>query len=477
MKTVIGLEIHAQLLTETKAFCTCEIDVNAKPNTNICPVCTGQPGALPVLNKKAVEFAIMAGLALNCEIHEISSFDRKNYFYPDLPKGYQITQYFHPIATEGYLNLDNGKHVRIRRIHIEEDAGKMVHSSENITESKESLIDFNRCGVPLIEIVTEPDMEKSEEAKEFMEKLRDILRTLGVCSGNMEEGALRCDANVSVVDDNGRSSSRVEVKNINSFRYVQYAIEYEAERISKALKDGKDVKHETRGWNFVTRTTVSLRSKEEENDYRYFPEPDLPILKVSKSQIENIKQNLPELPDQKSERYVKTYGLAKDNANIIAKDKIISAYFEKLVSSKMDPKDSSNWIVNDLLALFNADSVDFNPDKVPIESLKVLMEYTNSGKISRLSAKEILGEIYKNNNNPQDIIKEKNLIQVSDENSLVPVIKKVIENNPSVVEQYKKGKTSVVGFFVGNVMKETKGKADPKVVGDLAKKILDGEIK
>lgn len=476
MKAIIGLEIHAQLLTETKAFCACKVDVNAQPNTNICPVCTGQPGALPVLNEKVVEFAVKSGLALNCKIHPRSTFDRKNYFYPDLPKGYQITQYFHPIATEGYVNLDNGKKVRIRRIHIEEDAGKMIHSTENITESTESLVDFNRCGVPLIEIVTEPDMEDPTQAKEFMEKLRDILRTIDVCSGNMEEGALRCDANVSVVDDNGRSSSRVEVKNINSFRYVQYALEYEIDRISKSLRNGLDVKHETRGWDFITRTTVSLRSKEEENDYRYFPEPDLPVLEISDALINKIKEELPELPDQKAERYEKSFGISAYNAKIISKDKVLASYFEKAISIGIDPRDCANWIVNDLLGLFNADSAEFRPNKVPTETLKILIDYTNSGKISRLSAKDVLTEIYKSGKDPLDIIKERNLLQVSDEDSLIPVIKKVIGGNPSVVEQYKKGKTSVVGFFVGNVIKETKGKADPKVVGELVKKVLDGKI-
>ncbi len=477
MRSVIGLEIHTQLLTETKAFCTCKNDVNAAPNTNICPVCTGQPGALPVLNEMVVDFAIRSAIALNCEIHEISSFDRKNYFYPDLPKGYQITQYFHPIATNGYLDLESGKRVRIRRIHIEEDAGKMFHSSETITEAKESLIDFNRCGIPLIEIVTEPDMERSEEAKEFMEKLRNILRAIDVCSGNMEEGALRCDANVSVIDDNGRSSARVEVKNINSFRFVQHAIEYEISRISSVLKTGKDVKHETRGWDFTSRSTVSMRSKEEENDYRYFPEPDLLVLVLSKDRIEKIRRELPELPEQKTARYEKVYSISKDNAQILSNDRFLSKYFEEAISSGISPADAINWIVNDLLSLFNADSKEFNPQKIPVAYLKILIDYTNTSKISRLSAKDVLSEIYKSGKDPERIIKDKNLIQISNGDLLIPVIKAVIEENNSVAEQYHSGKTSVIGFFVGNVMKRTKGKADPKAVGDLVKKILDGEIK
>jgi aspartyl-tRNA(Asn)/glutamyl-tRNA(Gln) amidotransferase subunit B len=477
MRSVVGLEIHSQLLTQTKAFCSCKNDSNSAPNTNICPVCTGQPGALPVLNEKVVEFAIRAAIALKCEVHEVSSFDRKNYFYPDLPKGYQITQYFHPIATNGYLDLENGKRVRIRRIHIEEDAGKMVHSSENITESKESLIDFNRCGIPLIEIVTEPDMERSDEAREFMEKLRDILRAIDVCSGNMEEGALRCDANVSVVDDDGRSSSRVEVKNINSFKYVQYAIDYEIERISSVLRSGKDVKHETRGWDFTTKTTVSMRSKEEENDYRYFPEPDLPVLVLSKDEIKTIMENLPELPDEKAKRYENVHMISHDNAVVLSKDKKLSSYFENAVSKGIDPRDASNWIVNDLLSLFNADSEEFDPEKIPLDHLKLLIDYTNSSKISRLSAREVLAGMYKSGKDPKTLIEEMNLLQISNEDALVPVAKAVIDENPSVVEQYRNGKSSVIGFFVGNVMKKTKGKADPKIVGDLVKRLLDGEHK
>ncbi len=475
MKSVIGLEIHAQLSTKTKAFCSCKNEVNAEPNTNICPVCTGQPGALPVLNDQVVEYAIRGALALKCDIHEISSFDRKNYFYPDLPKGYQITQYFHPIATNGHIVLSNGKRVRIRRIHIEEDAGKMFHSSENITKSTSSLVDLNRCGIPLIEIVTEPDMEKPEEAREFIEKLRNILKTVEINTGNMEEGALRCDANVSVVDENGHSSSRVEVKNINSPRFVQRAIEYEISRISKVMKSGKTVPMETRGWDSVSKSTVSMRSKEAENDYRYFPEPDLPILSVSKERIERIKKSLPELPDEKAKRYERELNIKNENAQLLAKDKEISKYFENAIKIGISPKDASNWIVNEVMALFNADSSEFDSKKIPLTHLKKIVEYTNSSKISRLAAKEIMAEVYKSGKDPDTIVKEKNLLQVSDESSLVPIVKEVISENAKVVEQYRKGKTTVIGFFVGAVMKKTKGKADPKLVGKLAKEILDGE--
>ncbi len=474
MKSVIGLEIHTQLSTKTKAFCSCKNDVNAEPNTNLCPVCTGQPGALPVLNDEVVEYAIRAALALNCEVHEVSSFDRKNYFYPDLPKGYQITQYFHPIATNGYIELDNGKRVRIRRIHIEEDAGKMFHSSETITEAATSLVDLNRCGIPLIEIVTEPDMEKPEEAREFMEKLRDILRTIGVSTGNMEDGALRCDANVSVRDGE-KSSSRVEVKNINSFKFVQRALEYEIKRIEKALSEGKNVVQETRGWDSSTKSTVSMRTKEAENDYRYFPEPDLPILVVKKERIERIKRELPELPDEKAKRYEEDLNIKHEDAKILAKDTKLSEYFESLIEAGVSPKDAANWIVNDVLGLFNAEGKDFDPKKISIESLKTVIDYTNSSKISRLSAKEVLTIVYKEGKNPEKVVKERNLLQVSDESELVEIVKTVIEENPATVEKYKNGKTSVIGFFVGAVMKKTKGKADPKVVGKLAKKLLDGD--
>ncbi len=474
MKSVIGLEIHTQLSTKTKAFCSCKNEVDAEPNTNICPVCTGQPGALPVLNDEVVEYAIRAAAALNCEIHEVSSFDRKNYFYPDLPKGYQITQYFHPIATNGYIVLDNGKKIRIRRIHIEEDAGKMFHSSETITQATSSLVDLNRCGIPLIEIVTEPDMEKPEEAREFMEKLRDILRTIGVSTGNMEEGALRCDANVSVHDDK-RSSSRVEVKNINSFKFVQKALEYEIKRITKAMEAGENVPQETRGWDSSTKSTVSMRSKEAENDYRYFPEPDLPVLVVSKERIERIKKSLPELPDEKSKRYVEKLGVKEENAKILSKEPELSEYFEEVVKAGVSAKDASNWIVNEVLGLFNADGLEFKGEKVPIKHLKKIIEYTNTSKISRLAAKEVLAEVYKSGKDPDEIVKERNLLQVSNEDELIAVVKEVIEENPDTVQKYKNGKTSVVGFFVGGVMKKTKGKADPKVVGKLVKQLLDGE--
>ena len=474
MKSIIGLEIHAQLSTKTKAFCSCKNEVDAEPNTNICPVCTGQPGALPVLNDEVVEYAIRAAAALNCEIHEVSSFDRKNYFYPDLPKGYQITQYFHPIATNGYITLDEGKKVRIRRIHIEEDAGKMFHSSETITEAKSSLVDLNRCGIPLIEIVTEPDMEKPEEAREFMEKLRDILRTIGVSTGNMEEGALRCDANVSIRDGE-RSSSRVEVKNINSFKFVQRALEYEIERIKHAMLSGESVPQETRGWDSSTKSTVSMRSKEAENDYRYFPEPDLPVLVVSKERIERIRRELPELPDEKAKRYEEELKISRENAKILSKEVILSNYFEELVRTGINPKDASNWIVNEVLGLFNLDGVEFSAEKIPVEYLKEIINYTNSSKISRLAAKEVLAEVYKNGKTPEEIVKEKNLLQVSDEDELISIVKEVIDENPDTVQKYKNGKTSVVGFFVGGVMKKTRGKADPKVVGKLVKRLLDGE--
>ncbi len=476
MRSVIGLEIHAQLSTKTKAFCSCKNEVDADPNTNICPICTGQPGALPVLNDQVVEYAIRGALALNCEVHKVSSFDRKNYFYPDLPKGYQITQYFHPIATKGYVELNSGKRVRIRRIHIEEDAGKMFHSSENITESESSLVDLNRCGVPLIEIVSEPDMEKPQEAREFMEKLRDVLRAVEISTGNMEEGALRCDANVSVVDDNGRSSSRVEVKNINSFRFVQRALEYEIDRISKAMKSGKNVPMETRGWDSASKSTVSMRSKEAENDYRYFPEPDLPILVIAEERIERIKNSLPELPDEKAKRYEEKMGIQKENAKILSKDKGLSKYFEDATEIGISPKDASNWIVNEVMSLFNANSAEFDPEKVPLTYLKKIIDYTNSTKISRLAAKEVIDEVYKTGEDPDTIVKKRNLLQMSDEDSLVPLVREAIAENPKVVEQYRKGKGSVVGFFVGAVMKKTNGKADPKLAGKLAKKLLDGEI-
>jgi len=479
LRTVIGLEIHAQLKTETKAFCSCRADVfDLEPNTAICPVCTGQPGTLPVLNKKVVEFAVLAGIAMNCTINKRSVFDRKNYFYPDLPKGYQITQYFFPIAENGYLYLENGEEkrkVRIRRIHIEEDAGKMVHQgTDSITGSSGSLVDLNRCGVPLIEIVTEPDLRSPSEARIFMELLRDTLRALEVCSGDMEKGALRCDANISMVDETGRSSNRVEVKNINSFKFVEKALEFEQERISKALLSGEDVAKETRSWSFSSKETFSMRSKEEENDYRYFPEPDLPALVVSDEVIERIKESLPELPWQKIDRFVEQYSLPRYDASVLSSDGDIASYFEEVAQVTGKPKESSNWIMGEVMRFMNDKGLTIEEVKVSPEHFKELFDLIDEGKISNKIAKDIFPTVVEEKKSPREIVREKGLEQIDDDKVIEDALQKAMVNNPVAVQQFRDGKEGVLGYFVGAVMKATRGKANPSKVNEIARRMLKG---
>jgi len=479
LRTVIGLEIHAQLKTETKAFCSCRADVfDLEPNTAICPVCTGQPGTLPVLNKKVVEFAVLAGIAMNCTINKRSVFDRKNYFYPDLPKGYQITQYFFPIAENGYLYLENGEEkrkVRIRRIHIEEDAGKMVHQgTDSITGSSGSLVDLNRCGVPLIEIVTEPDLRSPSEARIFMELLRDTLRALEVCSGDMEKGALRCDANISMVDETGRSSNRVEVKNINSFKFVEKALEFEQERISKALLSGEDVAKETRSWSFSSKETFSMRSKEEENDYRYFPEPDLPVLVVSDEVIERIKESLPELPWQKIDRFVEQYSLPRYDASVLSSDGDIASYFEEVAQVTGKPKESSNWIMGEVMRFMNDKGLTNEEVKVSPEHFKELFDLIDEGKISNKIAKDIFPTVVEEKKSPREIVREKGLEQIDDDKVIEDALQKAMVNNPVAVQQFRDGKEGVLGYFVGAVMKATRGKANPSKVNEIARRMLKG---
>ncbi|MBN2220149.1 MAG: Asp-tRNA(Asn)/Glu-tRNA(Gln) amidotransferase subunit GatB [Kosmotogaceae bacterium] len=477
LRTVIGLEIHAQLKTETKAFCGCRADVfDLEPNTAICPVCTGQPGTLPVLNKKVVEFAILAGIAMNCTINKHSVFDRKNYFYPDLPKGYQITQYFFPIAEHGYLYLENGedkRKVRIRRIHIEEDAGKMVHQgTDSITGSSGSLVDLNRCGVPLIEIVTEPDLRSPSEARIFMELLRDTLRALEVCSGDMEKGALRCDANISMVDETGRSSNRVEVKNINSFKFVEKALEFEQERISKVLLSGEDVAKETRSWSFQSKETFSMRSKEEENDYRYFPEPDLPVLVVSDELIERIKESLPELPWEKVDRFVEQYSLPRYDATVLSSNADIASYFEEVAQVTGRPKESSNWIMGEVMRLMNDKELTIEEVKVNPEHFTELFDLIDEGKISNKIAKDIFPTIVEEKKSAREIVKEKGLEQIDDDKVIEDALQKAMVNNPAAVQQFREGKEGVLGYFVGAVMKATRGKANPSKVNEIARRML-----
>jgi len=472
-RPVIGLEIHVQLNTKTKAFCNCSADVfEMEPNTSICPVCTGQPGALPVPSQEMYDLGVKLALALNCKINEYTRFDRKNYFYPDLPKGYQITQFFHPIAEHGYLDV-NGKVVRIRRIHLEEDAGKLLHAGDNITEADYSLVDMNRCGIPLAEIVTEPDIESPEQARLFMEKLRTLLRYLDVSSGDMEKGAMRCDANISVVNvETGKQSNKVEVKNMNSFKFVEKALEYEFERIISLMEKGEEVERETRGWNLNTKSTVSMRSKEEAHDYRYFPEPDIPPILVKKEYIEEIRKTLPELPDERLKRFVNEYNLSEKDAWVFVEDKEVADFYEKVVSKTKDPKETANWFLTELFRLYTEHGRE--NIKITEDDFAELFELIKSGVISRNIAKAIFEECALTGKKPSIIVEEKGLKQVDDYALIEEIAKKVIENNPQQVETFRKGKEGLFSFFVGQVMKETKGKANPKTVNEVLNKLLRG---
>ncbi|MEJ5258291.1 MAG: Asp-tRNA(Asn)/Glu-tRNA(Gln) amidotransferase subunit GatB [Fervidobacterium sp.] len=472
-KPVIGLEIHVQLSTRTKAFCNCSADVfELEPNTSICPVCTGQPGALPVPSEEMFLLGTKLGLALNCKINAYSRFDRKNYFYPDLPKGYQITQFFYPLAEHGYLEV-NGKKVRIRRIHLEEDAGKLLHAGESITEAEHSLVDMNRCGIPLAEIVTEPDIDSPEEARIFMEKLRSIVRYINVSTGDMEKGAMRCDANISVIDTlTGKQSNKVEVKNMNSFKFVEKALQYEYERIIDLMEKGLEVEKETRGWNLNTKSTVSMRSKEEAHDYRYFPEPDIPPVILTQNYIDNVRNNMEELPDQRLKRFVSEYKLNEKEAWVLVEDKQIADFYEEVVKKVNEPKEVANWFLTELFRLFG----EYGQEKLSVTSdtFVEIIELVKNGTISRNMAKEVFQESVLSGKLPKQIVEEKGLKQVDDSSLIEEVAKKVIESHPQQVETFKAGKEGLFGFFVGQVMKELKGKANPKTVNDVLNKLLRG---
>lgn len=473
-KPIIGLEIHVQLSTKTKAFCDCDANVfELDPNTSICPVCTGQPGALPVPSQEMYELGIKIAAALNCQINEYTRFDRKNYFYPDLPKGYQITQFFYPLAEHGYLEV-NSKKIRIRRIHLEEDAGKLLHAGDSITKADYSLVDMNRCGIPLAEIVTEPDIESPEQARVFMEKLRAILRYLGASSADMEKGAMRCDANISVIDTlTGKQSNKVEVKNMNSFKFVEKALEYEFERIIQLMEKGQEIERETRSWNLNTKSTVSMRSKEEAHDYRYFPEPDIPPVVLNKEYIEDIKKVLPELPEQRLKRFMELYKLSEKDAWTLVEDKETADFYEQVVEKTKDPKESTNWFLGELFRLYT----EYGKENLKItrEHFAELFELIKNGTISRNIAKEIFQQGALTGKMPSVIVEEKGLKQVDDYVLIEEIAKKVIENNPQQVETFRKGKEGLFSFFVGQVMKETKGKANPKVVNDILNKLLRSE--
>ncbi|MFB0506909.1 MAG: Asp-tRNA(Asn)/Glu-tRNA(Gln) amidotransferase subunit GatB [Thermodesulfobacteriota bacterium] len=477
-ESIIGLEVHAQLLTRSKIFCGCSAVFGGEPNTHTCPVCTGQPGSLPVLNVKAVEFAIKMALACHCAIPPFSLFARKNYFYPDLPKGYQISQYEYPLAKEGYMDITaNGqvKRIGIIRIHMEEDAGKLVHEGA-FESSASSLVDFNRTGVPLIEIVSGPDIRSPQEASLYLRSLRDILRYLEICDGDMEKGSFRCDANVSVRPQGERDfGTRTELKNMNSFRHVEKALEYEIKRQIALLEAGEGVVQESRLWDEEQERTLPMRGKEEAHDYRYFPDPDLVPLEVSEAWIEDIRGTLPELPAEKKERFVRQYGIPDYDADILTASRSLANYYEECVKLCGEAKMVSNWIMGDLLRELKKDDREIEECPVPPTHLASMLKMIKDGVISGKIAKTVFEEMYRSGDDPEKIVHEKGLIQLTDVNEIQRIIRGVLEENPKLVENYQKGKEQIFGFFVGQVMRATKGKANPKLVNELLRKSLSKE--
>ena len=471
---VIGLEIHAQLATQSKIFCSCSTQFGKPPNESTCPVCLGLPGALPVLNRRVAEFAIRLGLATHCTIRLDSQFARKNYFYPDLPKAYQISQFDRPICENGWLDIEvegQTRRIRITRIHMEEDAGKLVHEEDGDS----SFVDLNRAGVPLLEIVSEPDLRTPEEAKAYMEKMHSVVTYLGISEGDMEKGHFRCDANVSLRPiGQEKFGTRTETKNLNSFRFVQQAITYEIARQTEDLLDGKRIVQETRLWDSIKKNTYSMRSKEEAHDYRYFPDPDLPVVRISADFVEQIRSQLPELPDAKKQRFMESFGLSTYDAEVLVADKEVAEYFEEVVAAKADPKLVCNWISGELMRIMNENKVDIRNVGIPAESLASLIQFLQEGLISGKIAKTVFEEMVQSGKDPATIIEVRGLKQVSDEGALRGLLETLLNNNPKQVEQYRAGKTQIKGFFVGQVMKETKGQANPKIVNQLLEELLNG---
>jgi aspartyl-tRNA(Asn)/glutamyl-tRNA(Gln) amidotransferase subunit B len=470
-EAVIGLEVHAQLLTASKIFCSCSTRFGARPNVQVCPICLGMPGVLPVLNKKALEYAIRAALAANCEISPRSRFARKNYFYPDLPKGYQISQYEEPLSKNGWLEIEsNGskKKVRIKRIHLEEDAGKLIHEYSRDW----SYVDLNRAGVPLLEIVSEPDISSSEEAVSYLKKLRSILMYIGVCDGNMEEGSLRCDANVSIRPRGSEElGTKTEIKNVNSFKFVQKALEYEIRRQISVLESGGKVIQETRLFDSNQGVTFSMRSKEEAHDYRYFPDPDLLPIVVNKEWVEEIRNSLPELPDERVKRFIEEYKIPAYDAEILTASKEVADYFEECLRHYDKPKTVSNWIMTEVLRELKGEE-GIKAFSVTPEKLAELLRLIDDGTISGKIAKDVFSEMVSTGKRAGDIIAEKGIKQISDLSEIEAIISQVIEKNPNEVSRYRAGQEKLIGFFVGEVMKATHGKANPKLVNEILRKKL-----
>lgn len=475
-EVVIGLEVHTELKTSTKIFCACSTAFGAEPNTQTCPVCAGFPGVLPVLNERVVELAIRTGVALNSEIPAMCKFDRKNYFYPDSPKAYQISQFDLPICRGGYLDIDisgNKKRIGITRAHMEEDAGKLIHQGD-ITTTPFSLVDLNRCGVPLLEIVSEPDMRSAQEARAYMEKLRAILLFAGVSDCKMQEGSLRCDANVSVRPyGQAEFGIRTEIKNLNSFRALERAIEFEAKRQMEAIEDGEVIIQETRTWDEEKQVTRSMRSKEEAHDYRYFPEPDLPPLEINRDWVERIKSQMPELPAEAQQRLVEQYGLPEYDASILTLTPENLQFFDQCCLEYPDAKIISNWMMGDFSRLLNQSGQEIGESLIKPGHLVKMLQAVDEGTISGKMAKMIFEEMFASGKDAAAIIMEKGLAQISDEGALLPLIEEIIQANPKVVDDFRNGKEKAFGFFIGQIMKATKGQANPALVNQLLKDKLN----
>lgn len=471
-EAVIGLEIHSELKTNTKIFCGCTTEFGGEQNTHVCPVCLGLPGVLPVINKRVVEFGIKAGLALNCSINKFSKFDRKNYYYPDLPKNFQTSQFDLPIAEHGYVDFEvdgKAKRVRVTRIHMEEDAGKLVHSGTTIKDSDASNVDYNRTGVPLIEIVSEPDMHSPEEARTYMEKVKAILQYIDVSNCKMEEGNLRADVNVSIRPlGSEKLGTKVEMKNLNSFKVIEDAIRYEIMRQTEVLEEGGTLIQETRTWDEKRGITQSMRSKEQAQDYRYMPEPDLVPIITTDAEIEEYKKALPELPDERKNRFINEYGIPSYDANILTSTKAMADYFDETISFGADPKLASNWIMGDLSKNLNSSEIAISDCPVSAENLAKLINLINKGTISSKIAKTVFEEMFKTQKTPEEIVEAKGLVQITDNAAIEKVVEEVIAENPKAVTDYPKS----TGFIVGQVMKKTSGKANPAMVNQIIKSKL-----
>lgn len=472
-KTIIGLEIHVELKTKTKMFCHCKNEFGEEANTNVCPICLGLPGALPQVNEEAINYAIKAGLAMNCKIHQHTRFDRKSYFYADLVKGYQITQDELPLCYEGYVNIEdeegNDKKIRLIRIHVEEDTGKSLH-----TDKGETLLDYNRSGVPLIEIVTYPDMNSAKEAREFLEKLKATVIYLGVSDGKMEEGSLRCDVNVNVVDtETGVKTNISEIKNIGSFRGVEKAIDFEVSRHIALLEKGENTKKETRRWDELKGESILMREKIKANDYRYAPDGDIPPMDISDEMIDAVRKEMPELPDEKVSRLMKDYGISKDDAKTLSLDVSLANYYEELAKKVGDNALALNWLLGDVLRRLKEDNKSIDQMPFAIEDLEKLLTLVKTNKINNNAGKKVLQEMFKAPEDPEAIVKRLGLVQVTDEGAIEAVVDKVLEANPQSIEDFKNGKSRAFGFLVGQVMKEMKGKGNPQIINELLNKKLN----